>query len=95
MLTVVHIGTGAERAVERSGDALADEQLAPLALARNEFCAAAVDQRQLLRDGVELRAQSFAVLEMAECAVVDPIGQDLYQSSLRESICADLPRCLS
>ncbi len=67
--------------VEHQLDALADKQLAPLTVARNVFrAAAAVDQRQLLRDGVELRAQSFAVLEIAGRGVVDPIGQDLYQS---------------
>ncbi|CPZ06447.1 Uncharacterised protein [Mycobacteroides abscessus] len=61
-------------------------------VARNVFrAAAAVDQRQLLRDGVELRAQSFAVLEIAGRGVVDPIGQDLYQKfSLRASIDVDL-----
>ena len=64
----------------------------PLMVARNVFrAAAAVDQRQLLRDGVELRAQSFAVLEIAGRGVVDPIGRDLYQKfSLRASIDVDL-----
>jgi hypothetical protein len=51
-------------------------------VARNVFCAAAaVDERQLLSDGVELRDQSVAVLEIAGRGVVDPIGQDLDQSS--------------
>jgi hypothetical protein len=61
--------------VEQKLDTLADEQLAPAAMSRNVFGpTACVGQRQLLCDGVELRTQPVAVLEVAGRRVVDSIG---------------------